>query len=206
MAKSRLIRHVFPTTTTTFSYSHLPQTLVWRRITPADCLARGGPMPSADRVERLMDEVFVASSWHAIGERDVRRHPRDPIKPMPRVSAPPPAEMLPLPLPLPLPPPPLRQPQPRFASRYPDVHCEEVATDHGPADLRPPVRYRFVCPAGQQRLYCTIAAAADLPAPRPPEDYTTPARHRPCAQTSSLSRRPPPPPSSRTRSFRSSRT
>lgn len=201
MAKSRFAKHLLPgasTGTSIFSYSYMPQTLVWRRITPADCVARGGPMPSADRVGRLMNEIFVASSWHAIGERDVYRHPRDPIKPKLRAPAPPPAEMSPPALP---PTPPPRQPQPRFTSRYPDLHCEEMAADYGPTDLRPPVRYRFVCLSRRATTAVLLPQLLICP-----EDYTTPARPRPCAQTSSSSRRPPPLPSSRTRSFRSSRT
>lgn len=117
-----------------FSYlshpSH-PSTLVWRRITPADCSRPRGRIASAYQKDELMDEVFVTNTWHCIGEWDDYRKPRNHRAP-PTPAIPP---LLPIPLPLP----PLPLPQPNLASRCPDIHYENRTTEH-----RPSIGFRFV--------------------------------------------------------------
>lgn len=172
-----------------FTYSYQPSTLVWRRITPADCRGPRGKIPSADQVDRLLDESTVSSTWRFIEERNDRRKARD--RPVLATIPPPPPPLLPTP-----PPPPPRPPEPSFVNRYPDVHYEERTTEN-----RSPIGFRFVSPPQRRRrrrrlwLICPTR-----------KGYTTPTRLPHCAPTSSSSRRPPPPLSSLTGSSRTSRT
>lgn len=118
-----------------------PETLVWRRMTRADCAAPRGRIPWSSRRDRLLDELFVISAWGIPGENVSGRKPLGrgrPFRLLQSATARAPPEIAP-PSPPPSPRPPPRPPQ-RFENRYPDVQCEERIVGD-----RFPVGFRFVC-------------------------------------------------------------